>query len=206
MIRERAYDPIFHSQSHFRAILHAMSRPGTISGLDRVELTSAERLNSASAMVAFALLNADASFHLVNMSDIDAEYLSANTRAGAVPIEEAAFIFTGGEEPPATLEGANCGSLAYPDTGATIVIQVDALSPSPLPGGGLKLMLEGPGVNGRSCVYVRALSTDLLLALQARNAEFPLGIDAIVTCDDGGAGRPCVLGIPRTAKVSWESC
>jgi alpha-D-ribose 1-methylphosphonate 5-triphosphate synthase subunit PhnH len=206
MIRELAYDPVFHSQSHFRSILNSVSRPGTISPLEPVALTSPARLNTASSMVAFALLNADVSFHLVNMTDADAEYLSTNTSASAASIEEAAFIFTGGEEAPATLEGANCGSLAYPDTAATIVIQVDALSPSPLPGGGLKLTLEGPGVDGRSCAYVRALSTDLLLALQARNAEFPLGIDAIVTCDDRGTGRPCVLGIPRTAKVAWEVC
>ena len=208
MTRELAYDPVFHSQSHFRAILYSMSRPGTISRLDPVELielTSAARLNTASALVGFALLNGDVSFHLVNMTDVEAEYLSANTRASVAPIDEATFIFTAGDEPPETLEGANCGSLTYPDTAATIVIQVDALSAAPLPGG-LKLTFEGPGVNGSSGVYVRALSPDLLLALQARNAEFPLGIDAVVTCDDKGAGPPRVLGIPRTAKVSWETC
>ena len=82
---------------------------------------------------------------------------------------------------------------------------MDALSQSPLPGG-LKLKLQGPGIDGSAWVYVRHLNPDLLLALQARNSEFPLGIDAIVTCDDGGSGSPRVLGIPRTAKVAWEAC
>jgi alpha-D-ribose 1-methylphosphonate 5-triphosphate synthase subunit PhnH len=204
MIREPAYDAVFHSQNHFRSILYSLSRPGVISPLARVALAPPGRLNTASAMVALALLNGDVSFHLLNMSDADAEYLSANTGAAAGPIEEAAFIFTAGEEPAATLEGVDCGSLVYPDTAATIVIQVDALSPTPLPAG-LELTLEGPGVDGRSIVYVRGLSVDLLLALQARNAEFPLGIDAIVTCDEP-AGHPRVLGLPRTAKVVWQAC
>ena len=55
MMRELAYDPVFHSQSHFRSILYSLSRPGTISGLDPVALTSPARLNTASALVAFAL-------------------------------------------------------------------------------------------------------------------------------------------------------
>jgi alpha-D-ribose 1-methylphosphonate 5-triphosphate synthase subunit PhnH len=206
MIRELAYDPVLHSQSHFRSILEAVSRPGTIRELEAVELAPAPGLDTASSLVAFALLNADVSFHLVNMSDVAAEYLSTNTNAAASSIEQAAFIFTDGAAPPAaTLEGANCGTLNYPDTAATIVIQVEALSPDPLPGA-LMLTLEGPGVDGRSIVSVRGLSADLLLALQARNAEFPLGIDAIVTCDDGRARCPRVLGIPRTARVSWEAC
>ena len=205
MIREVTYDEVFHAQRHFRSILDSMSRPGKINCLDPVEFTPPAGLNKASVLVAFALLNGDASFHLVNRNEEDAAYLSANTRSEAAPIEDAAFIFAGGQEPPEALEGANCGSLTYPDTAATIVIQVDALSQSPLPGG-LKLKLQGPGIDGSAWVYVRHLNPDLLLALQARNSEFPLGIDAIVTCDDGGSGSPRVLGIPRTAKVAWEAC
>jgi len=205
MARELAYDEVFHAQVHFRSILDSMSRPGTINRLEPVEFRPPAHLNKASALVAFALLNADVSFHLVNMTAEDAAYLSANTRAAAAPIDQATFIFAGGGEDPDALEGAHCGSLAYPDTAATIVLQVDALSEQPLPGG-MKLTLQGPGIDGTAVVYARHIGADLLLALQARNAEFPLGIDAIVTCDDGGTGDPRVLGIPRTANVTWETC
>jgi alpha-D-ribose 1-methylphosphonate 5-triphosphate synthase subunit PhnH len=204
MVRETLYDEVLHAQRHFRSLLDSMSRPGKINALDPVELTPPPGLNRASVLVAFALLNADVSFHLLNMSDADAAYLTANTRARLAPIEAAAFVFTDGQSGPGGVEGINCGTLSYPDTSATIVIQVDALSREPLPGG-LKLTLEGPGIATTACVYVRRLNPDLLLALQARNAEFPLGIDSVLTCDDE-RGVAQVVGIPRTARVVWESC
>src|SRR5262249_3485697 len=138
-------------QRHFRALLDSMARPGTISELERVDLTPPPHLNAASALVAFALLNADASFHLVGMSDDEAAYLATNTRAAAAPIDEAAFIFVTGDAAADVLEGINCGSLAYPDAAATMVIQVEALSAQPV-AGGLELTLRGPGVADRATV------------------------------------------------------
>jgi alpha-D-ribose 1-methylphosphonate 5-triphosphate synthase subunit PhnH len=208
MIRVMAYDDVFHAQRHFRSILDCMSHPGRIERLDPVDFAPSAHLNKASALVAFALLNADVSCHLLNMADADAMYLSETTRARVAPIGDASFIFADGREVPDALEGANCGTLAYPDTAATIVIQVEAMSEQPL-SGGLKLTLQGPGIEHTAHVYFRHINPDLLLALQARNAEFPLGIDALVTCDatcDDGSGGPRVLGIPRTARLSWESC
>jgi alpha-D-ribose 1-methylphosphonate 5-triphosphate synthase subunit PhnH len=204
MVRETLYDEVLHAQRHFRSILDSMSRPGKINTLDPVELTPPPGLNRASVLVAFALVNADVSFHLLNMNDVDAAYLTANTRARFAPIEAASFVFADGHNAPGGLEGINCGTLTYPDTAATIVIQVEAMSLAPL-AGGLKLTLEGPGIQTTACLHVRRLNPDLLLALQARNAEFPLGIDSVLTCDDE-RGVPQVAGIPRTAKVSWESC
>src|SRR5262245_23663581 len=204
MVRETVYDEVFHAQRHFRSLLDSMSRPGKINALDPVDLSPPPHLNRASVLVAFALLNVDVSFHLLSMSDGDETYLTTNTRARVAPIEAATFVFTNGENTPGALEGINCGTLTYPDTAATIVIQVEALSPEPLTGG-LKLTLEGPGIETSACVYVRRLTPDLLLALQARNAEFPLGIDSVLTCDDE-RGVPQVVGIPRTAKVSWQRC
>jgi alpha-D-ribose 1-methylphosphonate 5-triphosphate synthase subunit PhnH len=204
MHRETVYDHVVHSQRHFRAILDSLSRPGTINELEPVACEPPARLSRASALVAMALLNADVSFHLLGMPGEDTTYLSVNTGSRPAPMEEATFIFADGAQPPQALEGVNCGTLAYPDTSSTLVIQVDALSSAPI-AGGLKVMLEGPGIQEQASVYTRALNPDLLLALQARNVEFPLGIDAIVTCT-GDRGRSQVLGIPRTATVSWELC
>jgi alpha-D-ribose 1-methylphosphonate 5-triphosphate synthase subunit PhnH len=205
MPKELAYDRVLHAQADFRSLLDALARPGTIKALGQSALVPPPRLNVSSAFVGFALLDAGVGFHLVNMSDAEATYLAANTGASPAALEEAAFVFTDGHEPSSTLEGINCGSLTYPDTSATIVIQVDALSPEPQPGG-LMLTLEGPGIDGRAQASLRGLNPDLLLALAARNAEFPLGIDALVTCDDGRGGRPRVLGVPRTSRVTWDAC
>ncbi|HKE84347.1 MAG TPA: phosphonate C-P lyase system protein PhnH [Vicinamibacterales bacterium] len=206
MAHELSYDPILHSQRHFRSLLDSMSRPGTINELSAVDLTPPPGLNRASVLVAFALLNADVQFHLVGMTEQEAAYLTTNTGSShATEVAGAAFVFTAGHEPPALLEEINCGTLTYPDTAATIVIQVEAMAQEPS-ADGLILTLQGPGIDGRTSVWVRGLSPDLLLALQARNAEFPLGIDALVTCDGGGEGSARVLGIPRTCQVTWEVC
>jgi len=205
MIREIAYDEIVHAQQHFRSILDSMARPGKINRLDPVRLTPPPALNKASVIVAFALLNGDVSFHLVNMDDEHRAYISANTRAVAASIETAAFVFLRGEEAADVVEGIHCGILTYPETAATAVIQVDAVSEHPI-ADGLKIELQGPGIGTRSRVYVGHLNPDLLLALQARNMEFPLGIDTIFTCDNGGSGDPCVFAIPRTTRVAWQAC
>ena len=204
MVRETAYDDVRHAQDHFRSILESLSRPGRITVLAPVSITPRPQLNTASAFVAFALLDADVSFHLVNMTDDEESYLRANTRAQAKPIESATFVFADGLSPAGMLEGIQCGSLAYPDTAATLVLQVEGLSHNPIPEGA-KLTLTGPGIETRASVYAHRLNPDLLLALQARNAEFPLGIDTIITCDDGGSGPPRLLGIPRSTSVSWDT-
>jgi alpha-D-ribose 1-methylphosphonate 5-triphosphate synthase subunit PhnH len=201
LIRELGYDRILHAQDHFRVIVTALSRPGTINEFRPIALSPPPGLNTASTLVAFALLDSGIGFHLVRMTSLEAEYLATNTGARAVAIEDAAFLFASGLEAPSVLEGVHCGSLTYPDTAATIVLQVEALSSSPQPGG-LLLTLEGPGIDGRTQVSVGGLSTDLLLALQARNAEFPLGIDVLLTT--GAAAPATVVGLPRTTRVTWE--
>lgn len=204
MLREIAYDEVFDAQKHFRVLLDSVARPGTINRFDPVLLDPPSGLNASSALVGFALMDADSTFEVVNMVQREAAYLSANTNARRADIEHANFIFAHGTEPAEFLESADCGTLLYPDTAATIVLQIMKASPAPLTNG-LKLKLEGPGVADAATLYVRGLSADLLLALQARNAEFPLGLDSILTFVDR-AGLRCVVGLPRTTRVAWEAC
>lgn len=204
MVREIAYDEVFDAQKHFRSLLDSMSRPGKINRLDAVELNPPGSLNRASVLVAFALMDGDTTFEAVNMDNGEASYLAANTRSSPTVTEKANFIFASGSEAPEILESADCGMLTYPDTAATLILQLDAASREPLRDG-LKLTLEGPGIQGSDTLFVRGMNPDLLLALQARNAEFPMGLDAILTFADS-SGAPCVTGLPRTTKVSWEKC
>jgi alpha-D-ribose 1-methylphosphonate 5-triphosphate synthase subunit PhnH len=206
MVRETAYDEVFHGQRHFRSLLDTMARPGTIASLERVDVAPPAGLNAATALAAFALLNSDVSFHIVGMDEGVARYITANTRAQPASIERADFIVADGDAAASdALEGAGCGTLAYPDASATIVIQVAALSSTPI-ADALCVTIEGPGVRDTSTVWIRRLDADLLLALQARNAEFPLGIDALVTCADEITNELRVLGLPRTARLTWTAC
>ena len=204
MVRETAYDEVFDSQKHYRSILDSMARPGKINRLEPVELAPPPGLNRASSLAAFALLDGDTTFETVQMEHGEASYLAANTRAVRTGVDDAAFIFADGNQSPDMLEAANCGTLTYPDTAATLVLQISTASQQPLTGG-LGLSLEGPGIEGTGSLFVRGLNPDLLLALQARNAEFPLGLDTILTFEDEAA-IPYVVGLPRTARVSWEPC
>jgi alpha-D-ribose 1-methylphosphonate 5-triphosphate synthase subunit PhnH len=204
MVRETAYDEVFDAQKHFRSMLDCMARPGKINRLEPADLTPPAGLNRASVLVAFAVLDANTTFHVVNMDRGEGAYLAANTNSVRTGAEDATFLFANGSEPPETLESANCGTLTYPDTAATLVLQVETAARTPL-SGGLRLTLEGPGINGQCTLFVRGLNPDLLLALEARNAEFPMGLDAFLTFSDAD-GTPSVTALPRTTKVNWESC
>ncbi len=204
MVRELAYDEVFDAQKHFRQLLGSMARPGKINRIEPVVLAPAPGLNAASVLVAFALMDADCTFEVAGMSQGEASYISSNTNARRTDVKHAHFIFAQGTESPYFLDSADCGTLLYPDTGATVVLQLEEASASPL-ASGLKLTLVGPGIEGASTLWVRGFNEDLLLALQARNAEFPLGLDTILTFMDQ-SGAPCIAALPRTTRVVWEKC
>jgi alpha-D-ribose 1-methylphosphonate 5-triphosphate synthase subunit PhnH len=203
-VREVAYNEVFDAQKHFRSLLDTIARPGTIRAFDPVTLNPPPGLNVASAMVAFALLDASTTFEVVHLEQGEGAYLSANTGAARTGLDSANFIFANGTEAPDFLESVDCGTLLYPDTGATIVLQVSGASNEALTGG-WKLTLVGPGIQDKATLFVTGVNPDLLLALQARNAEFPLGLDTILTFADP-SGKPSVAALPRTTKVQWEQC
>jgi alpha-D-ribose 1-methylphosphonate 5-triphosphate synthase subunit PhnH len=64
-------------------------------------------------------------------------------------------------------------------------------------------MLTGPGIESETVVYVVGASEAFFKVLRERNAEYPLGVDSFLTCDSLSAG-PCVMALPRTARVHWE--
>lgn len=204
MIREVAYDEVFDAQKHYRSLLDSVSRPGKINRLQPVHIDPPAGLNAASALIAFALMDSDSTFETVSMNRGEDAYLAANTNARRTEIERANFIFAQAWESPEFLDDADCGTLLYPDMAATLVLQLTNASAEPL-SGGFKLTITGPGVDGMSTMFVSGINPDLLLAIQARNAEFPLGLDTILTFVDS-EGVPCVVGLPRTARVKWEAC
>ena len=176
-----------------------MSRPGKINRFAAVNLSPPTGLLTASAYVAFTLLNGDATYHLAGLPAEIGSYLSANTQSHAVALEHADFHFASGAGDAGFLASAKVGQPAYPETGATVVLQVDHLGKSSSVGG-LQLTLEGPGIESREIVYVAGLLPSFLDGLRARNSEFPLGVDAILTSLDG-----CVLCLPRTTRIRWET-
>lgn len=234
MQRETIYDPVFDAQEHYRLLLDSMARPGKINLLPRMQLsvpaaspetaghaistaTASQSgpaiLTEAAALVGFALLNADVSFHVDGAgADQATRYLLVNTSARPAEAEEADFVFASGQASAMLVESMKKGSLPYPEEGATLVANVGALA-TEAQGLGLKpaaagqpqsndrlaITLKGPGVAGEKTFFVRGLNAAVLTALQQSNSEFPLGIDLILA--DGDGRLAC---IPRSSQIRWE--
>jgi alpha-D-ribose 1-methylphosphonate 5-triphosphate synthase subunit PhnH len=198
----KPYDQVFDAQKHYRTLLQCTARPGSIGQLDDVLLEVPLPLSRASAFIALTLLSSDSSFHLSGSEGPAEDFLRRATLARPATAEQADFLFIEESKGIAEVEHARSGSLAYPDQAATLVLQVTAISAAPLPGC-MKLTLTGPGIETKTTAFVLGASEALFETLRQRNAEFPLGIDAYLTCDSLSAG-PCVLGLPRSTRVIWE--
>jgi len=200
----RSYDPVFDAQRHYRVLLNCTARPGSIGLLNEVEVEKPADLSQSATLIALMLFSSDVSFFLGRDASLAVGYLVRQTQAVEASVEEADFVFVHGrdtEDAVAALRSAKAGELVFPETGATVLLEVEAISPAPL-SNCLRLTLSGPGIETESIVYVAGLAPEFLEALQSRNCEFPTGVDVYMTCDSVAAG-PCVLSLPRTTKVSW---
>lgn len=199
MTRETTYDDVHDAQRHFRSVLDSMARPGRINRLHPVALTPPAGLHTGTAYLAFALLNADVSFQLALPAEAIETYLRANTGSRPAAPSEADFIVMSGHGDAALINTAKPGIPSYPETSATALIQVEQLGKSSATGG-LQLTLEGPGIEHREIVFVTGLNARLLEARKTRNTEFPLGVDFVLISND-----ECVLCLPRTTRVEWQT-
>jgi len=198
----KPYDRVFDAQKHYRTLLQCTARPGTIGQLDDALIEVPPQLNRASALLALTLLSADCTFHVTEETPAAEQFLRGETMARPAAAEEVDFLFVTDAGRTEEVDRAKPGILAYPEQGATVVVQVNALSPAPMPNA-LRLALSGPGIESEAVVFVLGAPERLFEILRDRNAEFPLGVDAYLTCDSLSAG-PCVLGLPRTTRIAWE--
>ena len=197
MQRETVYDMVYDAQEHYRLLLDAMARPGSIRNLPHMPLVVPTPLNPAAALIGFALLNADVTFHINGPDAVMAgRYLLVNTASHPAEPESADFVFASGAASAGLPEMMKKGTLAYPEEGATLILNVEALDTEM---GELALKLRGPGVAGERTFFARGLDPALVEALQHCNKEFPLGIDLILA-DTAG----CLVCIPRSSRVRWE--
>jgi alpha-D-ribose 1-methylphosphonate 5-triphosphate synthase subunit PhnH len=195
MQREIQYDEIFDAQAHYRLVLDSMARPGKINVMPSLELTTPQGIHAAGALVGFALLNSDVSFYVDGPSAEDVSlYLLVNTSARSAEAEEADYVYLNGTAAAEILYRLKTGTLPYPENSATVIAAVEELGGET----GLVLTLSGPGVDGERQLSVAGLDTALLEALVTINAEFPLGIDLVLTDPTGR-----IACIPRSSRVRW---
>jgi alpha-D-ribose 1-methylphosphonate 5-triphosphate synthase subunit PhnH len=197
METEIVYDVVFDAQQHYRLILDSMARPGKINMIPSIEIDEPMDINNASALIAFALLNTDASFHAVEGETVT-NFIALHTSAIVADLESADLVFVSGLHEADFISLLKTGTLPYPENSATIIADVTRISDTKL-NNALQLTLKGPGVKDEATVYVTGLNTAILDALKEQNLEFPLGIDLILT--DGGNNMIC---IPRSNDFSYS--
>ncbi|PKN78901.1 MAG: phosphonate C-P lyase system protein PhnH [Chloroflexi bacterium HGW-Chloroflexi-9] len=178
-------------QRTFRAMLSAMSMPGTV---EQVSVARAEDGPWAAAIaVAQSLLDHEVTFHMA-ASNGPEETILRRTGSRTAPPDRAAYVFADAAHALAAIEAAYEGPLEEPERSSTVVVLCDAVGE-----GDLALTLSGPGVDGETTLRVGGLDPAVLKARTERNWPFPTGIDLLLV---DPRGRLAALPRSTTATIA----
>lgn len=169
----------------FRAILSALSRPGTL--LTVAGALPPAPMSVAAGVTALVLLDQTTPLHLAGAHDCPAlrDWLTFHTGAPLVGAAEAVFAM-GAWDALQPVSRFVIGTAEYPDRAATLIVELPALTAD-------GALLRGPGINGTA-----RLTLPEVAAFRANRALFPLGFDAIFTCGDR------LAGLPRSTLIEAE--
>ncbi|WEZ82018.1 phosphonate C-P lyase system protein PhnH [Rhizobium sp. 32-5/1] len=184
-------DPVFQSQSVFRALMDGMARPGTIVSIDTAAVPPGP-MGRSSGAIALTLCDNDTPVWLTQalaQSPVRT-WLAFHTGAPVTVVKpEARFAFV---EAGALVPGFNqfaLGTQEYPDRSTTIIIEIAALS------GGIEMIASGPGIKDETVIAPLGLPDIFLTLWNENRAVFPRGVDLVLVA--GGAA----LCLPRTVKL-----
>lgn len=185
-------DPVFASQTAFRAVLAALSEPGTIHALD-AGIEAPEGIHPASAVILLTLVDYETPVWLDEAERAGAagDWLRFHAAAplAAHPVE-AGFAVISGEDTSPKLADFFVGDDLFPDRSTTILVECAALE------GGEPATLSGPGIPDTRSVAPKGLRPGFWAEVAANNALYPLGVDMLLV-----AGNR-VMGLPRSTIVN----
>jgi alpha-D-ribose 1-methylphosphonate 5-triphosphate synthase subunit PhnH len=175
-------DPAVEAARAFRVILDAMARPGTIGRL--ADPAPPAPLSPAAGAVLLTLADRTTPLWLAPGHDTPAvrDWITFHTGAPFAAPGAAAFA-VGRWAALMPLDRYPVGTPEYPDRGATLIVEVDALAPE-------GARLTGPGIDGAA-----ALNLPDPAAHAWVRRQFPLGIDMLFCAGD------CIAGLPRSTRV-----
>lgn len=179
-------DPAADAQSCFRAVLDAMSRPGTVVAAG-AGLHPPAPLDPATAAVLLTLVDADTPLWLDPAASAAADWTAFHCGAPrAEGVRTAAFACALTMPALSTLHP---GTDLAPEESATLVLQVPAL------GQGTPFRLSGPGLRAPALLRLTGLPDDFAAQWAANHALYPCGVD-LVLCE---GERLCAL--PRSVRI-----
>lgn len=188
-------DPVLAGQRCFRAILAAMSEPGTPHRLAEV-LEPPAGLGPAATQILLTLADAETPVWLPSALGEAAAYVRFH--CGAMIVEDPARALF------AVVDGSACrvgegkrplvasfaaGDERYPDRSATVIVACEALT------GGNQAAISGPGIKGERHVAPRGLPDGFWPEAAANHERYPLGVDFIL------AARDEILCLPRSTRI-----
>ena len=176
-------DAPIQSAHAFRAVMTVLARPGQIETL--AGAVPPAPLSVAAGALILTLCDAETHVHLAGACDTPMvrDWITFHTGAPFAPPASCAFA-VGRWDAFGPLSVYLHGTPEYPDRSATLIVEVETLTPN-------GATLQGPGIQGQA-----SLSLPEIAPFQHNAAQFPLGVDFFFTC---GAR---VAGLPRSTKVT----
>ncbi len=191
MIAPGFSDPVFQSQAAFRALLAALSEPGTLQQIAG-EIAPPEGLATATATALLTLADYETPVWLPEglRNGPAGAWLRFHCAAALVndPTEAAFAVIDGAADEP-RLSAFNLGTDQFPDRSTTVIVQVSGLE------GGSALTLAGPGIAGTRTVTPQGLRPGFTDELRENGALYPLGIDVLLAHGEG------LIGLPRSTQI-----
>lgn len=179
-------DPVGQAQGCFRAVLEAMSRPGTVMAAGE-GLVPPVPLDAATAAVLLTLVDAETKLALAGGCATARDWVVFHCGAPVVDAAgDAEFVVAAAMPDLATLEA---GSDEAPEEGATLVLQVAGF------GHGQKLVLAGPGLKVPAVLEVEGLPDDFVAQWGRNHKLFPRGVDLILCAGDR------LAALPRSVRI-----
>jgi alpha-D-ribose 1-methylphosphonate 5-triphosphate synthase subunit PhnH len=185
-------DPIFQSQAAFRALLAALSEPGTVQAIGSGSAPP-EGLEPASATALLTLADYETPIWLpAGLRDGPAGAW-LRFHCGAALVDDPAgsvFAVIDGASGVPSLSAFNSGTDQFPDRSTTVIVQCAGLD------GGNAVTLTGPGIAGSRTIAPRGLRAGFWAEVAANAERYPLGVDLILSHGDA------VIGLPRSTQIS----
>ena len=180
-------DPVLGAQSTFRAVLEAMSRPGTVlqAGGD---LTPPAPLCQSAAAVLLTMIDADTALHLAPEMESAREWTVFHTTPRLVAALAEADFALAATMPK--LEHLRAGSDDGPEEGATLILQVSGF------GRGMRLDVAGPGLATPKLIEIDGLPADFARQWDDNHRRFPRGVDLILCAGDR------LMALPRSLRIT----
>ncbi|CAH1657935.1 carbon-phosphorus lyase core complex subunit PhnH [Hyphomicrobiales bacterium] len=191
MIAPGFSDPVFQSQAAFRALLAALSEPGTLQNVAN-EIAPPEGLTTATATALLTLADYETPVWLPQALRHGPAGAWLRFHCGTALVDDptgAVFAVIDGAADEPKLSAFKLGTDQFPDRSTTVIVQVAGLQ------GGAAITLAGPGIPGSRTIAPRGLRSGFTDELRENGALYPLGVDVLLTHGER------LIGLPRSTQI-----